>query len=238
MRALIAASALLLVGACAGPGLLPTTLFHAPLPEGASVESSDWLDLVRARDPADADVLAAASALSADEWLVWTQGSGRGALARVRRTRLGLEAQSEGVHVGPAIRPTLRALDVRGVRVVVIESSRDEASTDRDAFLYLEHGARIEPLTIEGAPARLEVRAARSTPLEHGWSREVTFTVTLEASERGLVAHEHASVREIAPDRPQLAARSTYEVERARLFVRHGATLAPEGPSLLDDDGR
>jgi hypothetical protein len=42
-------------------------------------------------------------------------------------------------------------------------------------------------------------------------------------------------VRELAADRPELPARSAYEVERARVFVLRGTELSCERPSLFDD---
>lgn len=234
--ALAALATWVLSTGCGAPQLLPTTLFHAPLGPDVTPTDADWLRLARAAAAGAADRVQVVAPIRADEWLVWTDdGVSRSAIARVRRTALGLEAQATGSHAGPAIRPTLRALVVGGTRIVVLESSLDAFSTERDAFLFVEQGSLIVPLTLDGSPGHLRVRAERVTSLEHGWYREATLTVTLEARADAVVAHEHVSVRELAADRPELPARSTYDVERQRLLRVSAAGLSSDRPSLLDE---
>jgi hypothetical protein len=224
--------ALAFVASGCGAHLLPTTIAHVPMPPDATVGDADL-----ARVELDSAVRVAARAdLSADEWLVWlVSDAGSGALARVRRTELGLEVQSRGAHVGAAIRPSVRVLVVRGIRIVVVESSTSEQSTNRDAWLYAEHGPEIVLLTLDGAPARIPVRAERTTPLPDGWARSTTLTATFEAGPEGIVVHEHASVRELAEGRPELPARSTHEIERARVLRRAQGRLTADRESLIED---
>jgi len=61
------------------------------------------------------------------------------------------------------------------------------------------------------------------------------LTATFEVGPHGIVVHEHASIREIAIDRPELPPRSTYEVERARNLTGRGTTLVSDRPSLFDE---
>lgn len=225
-----------MVVGCGGARLLPTTLFHAPLASAAEPSSADWIRLANAgaQDPVDA--LALACQVSADEWVTWTtRQSGESALVIARRTSLGLEAQALGAHVGPAIRPTLRVLVVGPTRVIVLESSSAATSTERDAWLYVVHRGRVVPLGIDEGRTALHVRAERRTTLDGGWCRVATFTATLEASGDGLVVHEHASVRELAEDRPELAARSTSEVERARTLRWSAGALRSDRASLFTE---
>lgn len=221
------------VGCGATP--LPTTLFHARLPAGVAPTEADWRQLVDGPQTTQGgSALVAVASVGGDAFLVWTtDATGRGSLVCARRTELGLEAQSVGTHVGPTVRPTLRVLHVGDADVIVVESSRAPDSTDRDAWLYRARGASLEPMTLDGAVAQLPVRAQRRTPLERGWSRDATLTVTLEADAEGIVVHEHESVRELAEDRPELPARTTYEVERARTLRLQGAALHADRPSLF-----
>jgi hypothetical protein len=215
----------MLVGGC-GASLLPTTIAHVPLDPAEPFSDAE---LARLEDGA---TVAAEASGDANDWIVWLAPSGR--LARVVRTTLGLEVQSMGRHHGAAVRPTVRMLLVGGVRFVVVESSTDDTSTERTAWLYAEHGSEIVPLELDGVPARLAVRAEHVTPLGGGWSRNTTVTATFEATHEGLVVHEHASVRELADGRPELPARASHEVERARVLRRERAVLSADRPSLLD----
>lgn len=222
---------MLLLAGC-GAQLLPTTLFHTTLPEGTEPSAADWSRLMTTRGTAS-DVVAL-SALGPDEWITWTaRERGSGTLVRSRRTSLGLEAQAIGSHDGPHVRPSIRVLIVSGTRIVIVESSASESSTERDAWLYVEHAGEILPLTLDGASAQLRVRAEQQTALERGWTRAATLTATFESIEDRLVVHEHESVRELAEDRPELPARSTYEVERARTLRRHEQNLVSDRSSLF-----
>lgn len=235
MRTLIVLLVGLTLAAC-NAQLLPTTVFHAAMVPDQPASETDWLRLARAREPG-AELLAALAPIEAGDFLVWTRdGRDRGLLVRARRTVLGLEAQSAGTHAGPAVRPTVRALVVDGARVFVVESSSAADSTDRDAWLYAERGHEIVPMSLDGRVARLSVRAVRRTPLERGWSRAATLTVTLESGPGCIVVHEHESVRELAEGRPELSPRGTYEVERARTLRLEAATLTSDRPSLFDDE--
>ena len=234
------AAALLVVASMlgCGPSLLPTTIFHVRLdPSVSEPRDDDWIALAGAPPDAHATSVAAATPLGADDWTVWTTDEhGGGTLMHVRRTPLGLEAQSVGPHHGPCVRPTIRALRVDRTLVIVVESSTTPSSTERDAWLYAENASRIVPLSLQGEPTRLRVRGESERPLEHGWSRAAVQTATLEASEDAIVVHEHESVREIAADRPERGARSSYDVERARVLTLARGQLWAERSSLFDEE--
>jgi hypothetical protein len=235
MRASVLLAWLALAG-CGGPQLLTTTIFHAPLTRDATLDDADWARLATAASATSVDHVLARTPLDEDTWMLWLGGESRaGALVRARRTDVGLEAQSIGAHVGPSIRPSIRALSVGLVRVVVVESSSAVESTERDAWLYVERGSEIVPLSLDGGAAHLRVRAERRVAIDRSWSRASTLTATFDVGAHGLVVHEHASVREIATDRPELPPRSTYEVERARNLTGHGTTLVSDRPSLFDE---
>lgn len=227
-----------LLPACGGAQFLPTTLFHAPLAPGASPSEDSWITLARAGAGTGQDTLAFAGPIGEGEWIAWTTQAigveGAGTLVLARRTELGLEAQAAGAHEGPSVRASVRVLTVGPARVIIVESSSAQTSTDRDAWLYTEERGRIVPLGIDQGDTRLRVRAEQRAALEGGWCRASTFTATFEAEGAELVVHEHASVREIAIDRPELPARSTYEVERARRLRWSGGVLRSDRPSLFD----
>lgn len=226
----------MIVTGCGGPQLLPTTLFHSPLQASAEPSASDWARLLAASPLDGVDEVRITAHVDGAEWAAWaTRADGVGALVLVERTPLGLEAQAFGVHRGAAIRPTIRVLTFEPARVIIVESSISPESTERDAWLYVVERGHIVPLTIDDGTATLRVRAERSAPLERGWCRASTFTATFEASGRELVVHEHASVRELAPERPELAARGTYEVERARHLRWSAGALRSDRPSLVDE---
>jgi len=212
---------------------LPSTLFFTPLAPDAALDDGSWAALAAG---AHCDDVSALAADGPDTWVLWCADEAEdGVLLRVQRTSLGLEVQSIERHQGPQMRPTIRALPVGRARVVVVESSSDAQSTERVAWLYVERGARIAPLTLDDAPARVRVRAERIAPLGSGWSRAETLTATIDAGTGGLFVHEHASVREVADGRPELPARATYEVERARFLRGNGDALEADRPSLFDD---
>jgi hypothetical protein len=231
MRRLVLAACFAASGCGAQP--LPSTLFFTQLAPDATLDDGSWAALATG---AHCDEVSALAAGEPDTWVLWcAHGAEVGVLLRVRRTSLGLEVQSIGRHSGPSVRPTIRALSVGRALVVIVESSSDAQSTERLAWLYVERGARIVPLTLDDAPARVRVRAERIAPLGSGWSRAETLTATIDAGTGGLFVHEHASVREIADGRPELPARATYEVERARFLRGNGDALEADRASLFDD---
>jgi len=214
MRRLFFAACLALSGCGAQP--LPSTLFLARLAPDATLDEGSWRALASEAHCREVRALAPSGD---DAWVLWcAEDADVGVLLRARRTSLGLEAQSIG-----------RAL------VLVVESSSDAQSTDRFASLYVERGPRIVPLTLDDGPARILVRAERARMLGSGWSRAETLTATIDAGTGGIFVHEHVSVREIADGRPELPARATYEVERARFLRGNGDALEADRPSLFDD---
>jgi hypothetical protein len=230
----IAPLALVLAGCSAA--WLPTTLFHVSLDRTRELTDTDWMALAHASPDIAATNVPAVVAISPDDWITWiADDEGSATLLRVRRTELGLEAQAVGHHHGPRVRPTLRALHVGSALVVVVESSATSSSTERNAWLYVEEGAVIAPLMLDGASACVRVRGEEERPLDRGWSRAAVQTATLDSEAGSIVVHEHESVREVATGRPEQAARSHYEVERARtLTLRAGRLFADRG-SLFDE---
>ncbi len=231
MRRLFFAACLALSGCGAQP--LPSTLFLARLAPDATLDEGSWRALASEAHCREVRALAPSGD---DAWVLWcAEDADVGVLLRARRTSLGLEAQSIGRHRGPSVRPTIRALSIGRALVLVVESSSDAQSTDRFASLYVERGPRIVPLTLDDGPARILVRAERARMLGSGWSRAETLTATIDAGTGGIFVHEHVSVREIADGRPELPARATYEVERARFLRGNGDALEADRPSLFDD---
>lgn len=231
MHRLVLAACFAVSGCGAQP--LPSTLFFTQLAPDAALDDGSWRALA-AR--AHCEEVRALASSGPDTWVLWcAQDADIGALLRVQRTSFGLEVQSMGRHHGSSVRPTIRSLSVGRALVVIVESSSDAQSTERVASLYVERGARIVPLTLDDAPARIRVRAERTLALGSGWSRAETLTATIDAGTGGVFVHEHASVREIADGRPELPARATYEVERARFLRGNGDTLEADRPSLFDD---
>lgn len=230
------ALAVTIVG-CGGARWLPSTLFHATLaPSIGEPSEAAWAQLALASPHASATSVAATTSLGADAWIVWTTDlAGHGAIMRVRRSALGLEAQSFGAHDGPSNRATLRALRVDAALVIVAESSSSTDSTERHAWLLVEDGSQIVPLMLLGVSAEVAVRGELRRPLERGWSRAAIFTATFEARPGAIVVHEHESVREVSAERPELVARSSYEVERARTLALRRTDLVADRASLFDD---
>ncbi len=234
----LALFSIVLVAACGGVQLLPTTAFHALLDGSGAPVETDWARLLMHAPDATSRgaTRITAQAIGERDWLVWGIDQGtRGTLVRALRTPLGLEAQASGTHVGPCVRPTLRALRMGLARILVVESSTDERSTERDAWLYAERGSRLVALALDDGTTRIGLRAERRTPIEGGWARVTTLTATIEALEDHLIVHEHASVREVVDGRPEVAARTAYEVERARVLRASGDALHPDRPSLFAD---
>ncbi len=236
------------VGGCAGIPLLPTTLFYAPLAENEEPDASAWTSLLAAA-PAVSDAsspegsasVVASERLEGGEWLAWTAtrtldpSRVEGALVRARQTALGLEAQAVGVHVGPAIRVTLRCFRVDRTRVVVVESSESERSIERSAWVYIERDATLSAAQLGDGATLLPIHRDSVLALDGRWDRARTVTATLEGSRDALVVHEHATEREVARDHPEIPPRAVREVDRDRRLVIDGVRLVGDRASLFDE---
>jgi hypothetical protein len=231
----------LLASGCGIP-LLPTTLFYAPMGEEEATSPSAWSALL-ARAPAarGSSSVVASEPLGSDEWLVWMASSAtdasrvEGSLVRARRTPRGLEAQAIGPHVGPAIRATLRGIRIDGVTIAVIESSIGERSIERSAWIYVARDGVIQPAELDGGASVLAMHRETSGPVDERWDRERTVTATLEGAPDALIVHEHATVREVARNHPEIPARGVREIDRDRRLVLDGRRLVADRPSLFDE---
>lgn len=236
----------LLTSGC-GLSLLPTTLFYARLAEGEDPDASAWSELLLAA-PASfhgsagtGSSVVAAEHLDGGGWLAWTATTTtdparvEGALVRARRTEVGLEAQAFGSHVGPAVRVTLRCFRVDGTPLIVIESSEGERSIERSAWVYVERGGSIGPADLGEGARYLPLHRDSTVRIDERWDRARTVTATLEGVGDALVVHEHATVREIARDRPEVPARAVREVDRDRRLILDGQRLVADRPSLFDE---
>lgn len=218
---------------CASLQPLAGTLSYARLPEGADPRPADF-EAALASDADGADAVLARVAVGPSSWVLWARSGPGARLVHVERTALGLEVRDARWLAGSPVRPTLSAWPV-GTRVIVAaESSEDPSSTTRRAALFTDDGTHLTALSLDGAAAELAIREERHAPIGGGWERVATCTTTLASEGEGLVLHEHASVRELAPARPELPARSTYEVERARRLRIEAGSLVSDRPSLFE----
>ncbi|MFO0684435.1 MAG: hypothetical protein U0234_20445 [Sandaracinus sp.] len=219
---------------CASVQPLAGTLSYARLPEGAAPRPEDFEAAVAGAEGPRDDVVLARVATGPASWVVWARSGPGARLIRVERTSLGLEVRDARWLAGVPIRPTLSAWPVGPLVIVVAERSDELSSTTRRGALFSDDGARLSPLALGDVDGELAIRVERRTPVGDGWERVATCTTTLASDRDGLLLHEHATVREIALARPELPARSTHEVERARrLRVGDGALVA-DRPSLFD----
>ncbi len=231
---LLVALALASALGCAGVQPLAGTISYARLPEGAAPRPED-LEAALGSGEQDGETVLASVAVGPSSWVLWARSGPGTRLFHVERTALGLEVRDARWMTSRALRPTLSAWSI-GRRVVVAAESSDEiASTARRARLFVDEHTTLTELRLDDAPAELVMRAERLGAAHGGWQRAATCTTTLARVDDALVAHEHASVREIDPRRPELSARSTYEVVRARRFRIEGATLVPDRPSIFDE---
>lgn len=210
------------------------TLSYARLPEGAAPRDEDFEAAIAGTGERAERVVLARVETGSASWVVWARSGPGSRLVRIERTHVGLEVRDARWLPGTPVRPTLGAWPVGDRVVVAAESSDDPSSTTRRARLFTDDGAVLHPLALEGSDAELSIRSERRAPIEGGWERLATCTTTLGSDAHALVLHEHASVREIAPARPSLPARSTYEVDRTRRLRLEDAQLVADRPSLFD----
>jgi hypothetical protein len=242
------AALLVMLGASGcGIPLLPTTLFYAPLSPSGEPDAAAWAALLGAAPGAsDDDATRTASVVAAErlgegEWLAWTATRAadpsrvEGTLVLARETARGLEAQAIGTHIGPAVRVRLRSVRVEDVRLVLVESSAAPRSVERSAWVYVVRGGAIEAADLDRRESFLPIHRDTSTPIDAHWDRARTVSATLEGIAGALVIHEHATSREIARDRPELAARAVREIDRDRRLVVDGRALVADRPSLFDE---
>jgi hypothetical protein len=240
-----AAIVVLAISGC-GVSLLPTTLFYAPLTEPEAPGASTWTALL-AQAPAASRGSGAPSSVVAveqlddDDWLAWTATSTTdasrvdGTLVHARRTIGGLEAQSIGAHVGPAVRVTLRRIHVDRTALFLIESSAEDRSIERSAWIYVEDGARIVPADLGDGGRLLPVHRASTSHVDARWDRERTVTATFEGAGDALLVHEHATTREIAREHPEIPPRAVREIDRDRRLILDGDRLVADRASLFDE---